>query len=121
MRGRIAETLGDGYRYEVEFLEPMVGGTESEIGTPLYQAIERFVEERAPGAILLPLITPGFTDSHWVRSEQDTVAYGFAPVFEMDPDEYESGVHGADESLLIDDLVTMTEFNLHAARSLSQP
>ena len=27
---------------------------------------------------------PGFTDSHWVRSELGTVAYGFAPVFAMD-------------------------------------
>jgi acetylornithine deacetylase/succinyl-diaminopimelate desuccinylase-like protein len=118
VRERIAETLGEGYRYEVEFRESLAGGTESGIETPLFAAIESFVEQRVPGALLLPLINPGFTDSHWVRLRHGTHAYGFAPVFEMDPDEYESGMHGADESLLIEDLVTMTEFNLHAARAL---
>ena len=38
----------------------------------------------------------------------------------MDPVEYESGMHGADESLLIEDLVAMTEFNIEAARSVSR-
>ena len=55
--------------------------------------------ERIPGAELLPLVTPGFTDSHWVREACGTAAYGFAPVFEMDLAAYPAGVHGADESL----------------------
>lgn len=62
------------------------------------------------------MISPGFSDSHWVRSELGTIAYGFAPVFSMDVQEYLRGMHGADESLAVADLVEMTEFSLRAAR-----
>ncbi len=34
------------------------------------------------------MVTPGFTDSHWVRKAHGTVAYGFAPVFSTDPIAY---------------------------------
>jgi hypothetical protein len=51
-----------------------------------------------------------------VRSELGTIAYGFAPVFSMDVQEYLRGMHGADESLAVADLVEMTEFSLRAAR-----
>ncbi len=77
--------------------------------------------ERLPGARLLPLISPGFTDSHWVRREHGTTAYGFAPVFSTDLDAYNDGIHGADECLDVADLVEMTDFNLHAIRALTPP
>ena len=78
---------------------------------------------RAPpgGARLLPIISAGFTDSHWVRKELGTVAYGFAPVFETDPQAYEDAAHAADESLEIADLAEMAEFNLHVLRALGPP
>ena len=66
------------------------------------------------------MVSPGFTDSHWVRRAHDTVAYGFAPVFATDSFVYANGAHSADECLAVADLVEMTEFNLHAIRSLSQ-
>ena len=72
-----------------------------------------------PAPILLPLISTGFTDSHWVREAHETVAYGFAPVFATELDVYDGGMHGADESIAVEDLVEMTEFNLHAIRTLS--
>ena len=71
--------------YELTLLEPLAGGTESPIATPLYEAIERYVDARVPGAELLPLIGTGFTDSHWVRESFGTVAYGFAPLLHGDP------------------------------------
>ena len=43
------------------------GGTRSELGTPLWSAIERFVEQLEPGARLAPICVAGFTDSHWLR------------------------------------------------------
>ena len=89
----VREAIGDGFRWELELLEPLVGGTESPIDTPLFAAIERYVADRLPGAEPLPLVTPGFTDSHWVRSAWSTVAYGFAPVFSMGLDDYHAGVH----------------------------
>ena len=79
-----------------------------------------YVAARLPGAALLPLVTPGFTDSHWVRGAFGTVSYGFAPVFTMDLDAYFDGVHGADECLDVADLVEMTEFHLHALRALAR-
>ncbi len=55
VRAHVDRALGDGFRYEVEFLEPLAGGTESAIDTPLYRVCEEYVAERLPGAELLPL------------------------------------------------------------------
>jgi len=120
VRAHVAEALGDDLDYELEFLEPLEGGTESPVDTPLYRACEEYVERRLPGAVLLPLIEPGFTDSHWVRGAHGTVAYGFAPVFSTDLDAYMDGIHAADECIQAADLAEMTEFNLFAARALSR-
>ena len=120
IRAHVTGALGDGYRYEMELLEPLAGGTESPVDTPLYEACREYVAARLPGAELLPLVNTGFTDSHWVRGEFGTVSYGFAPVFSMDLDAYFDGVHGADECLDVADLVEMTEFHLHALRALAR-
>ena len=80
IRDHVARALGeDGPRYELDLLEPLEGGTESPIDTPLYRILEEYVARRLDGARLLPIISAGFTDSHWVRKELGTVAYGFAP------------------------------------------
>ena len=67
-------------------------------------ACEYYVDERIPGAALFPVVTPGFSDSHWVRKEHGTVAYGFAPVFSTDPVAYMDAAHGADEAIEVADL-----------------
>ncbi len=107
-----------GIEYELELLEPLEGGTESPTDTPLYAICEEYVRERLPGAELLPIVTPGFTDSHWVRRAHGTVAYGFAPVFSTPLGVYLDGMHGADEAIDIADLAEMTAFNITAARTL---
>jgi acetylornithine deacetylase/succinyl-diaminopimelate desuccinylase-like protein len=109
---------GAGLRFEVELLEPPTGGTISGIETDLYRFCARFASERA-GAELLPIVSPGFSDSHWVRSAFTTVAYGFAPVFHTDPDDYQRGIHGTDEAIEVADLVEMTEFHLGALRTIA--
>jgi len=114
VRRHVELALGDQFEYELELLEPLVGGTESSIDTPLYRVLEEYVAERLPGAVLLPLITPGFTDSHWIREAHGTVAYGFAPVFATGAMAYMRAAHAADEALAIDDLVEMARFHLHA-------
>lgn len=116
--GHVERALDGLCRYELELLEPLEGGTESATDTPLYEVIEAYIAEREPGAVALPAVTPGFTDSHWVRRELGTTAYGFAPVFAMDPQVYSGGVHAADESLAVDDLVAMAEFHVRAADAL---
>lgn len=115
----VAAALGPEIAYEIELLEPLEGGTESPIDTPLYRACERWLEGRLPGAQLLPIVSPGFSDSYWVRRAHGTVAYGFAPILATDPELYAGGMHGADESIAIADLCAMTEFNLHALGAVS--
>ncbi|MEZ5155268.1 MAG: M20/M25/M40 family metallo-hydrolase [Solirubrobacterales bacterium] len=117
IREHLDRALG-GIECELELLEPLAGGTESPIDTPLYRICEEYVRERLPGASLLPIVTPGFTDSHWIRSAHGTVAYGFAPVFSTPLPVYLDGMHGADEAIDVADLAEMTAFNLRAARSL---
>jgi acetylornithine deacetylase/succinyl-diaminopimelate desuccinylase-like protein len=119
IREQVARALGGEVDYELELAEPLTGGTESPIDTPLYRACAEYVAERLPGAELLPAMTPGFTDSHWVRATHGTVAYGFAPVFTTDPIAYGESAHGADESIEIADLVEMTRFHLHAIDRLA--
>jgi acetylornithine deacetylase/succinyl-diaminopimelate desuccinylase-like protein len=111
--------LDGAFSYEVEFLEPLEGGTEAPLDSELYRACEEYVADRVPGAALVPMVSAGFSDSYWVRRAHGTIAYGFAPVFDTDARAYHHGPHGADECIDVADLVEMTEFHLHAVRSLA--
>jgi acetylornithine deacetylase/succinyl-diaminopimelate desuccinylase-like protein len=121
VREHVDRALGSDLRYELELREPLAGGTESPIDTPLYRVCEEYVADRIPGAELFPVVTPGFTDSHWIRQEFSTVTYGFAPVFSTDPGAYVDAAHGADEALDLADLEEMAEFHLHVLGALSRP
>jgi acetylornithine deacetylase/succinyl-diaminopimelate desuccinylase-like protein len=120
IREYVERALGDEIPHELELLEPLEGGTESTIDSPLYRVCEEYVAARLPGAELLPIVSPGFNDSHWIRgAHEETVAYGFAPVFATPPDAYLAGIHGADEALALADLVEMARFHLHALRAIA--
>ena len=97
-----AELGGDGY--ELEWLEQPEGGTRSAVETPLWQAIESFVAEDDPGAAVVPILLPGFTDSTYLRTRFGTVAYGFFPMRAMDPELAATAVHSADERAAVADL-----------------
>ena len=103
--------------YELHWIEAH-GGTRSELATPLWDAIEEFVAEEEPGARVVPVICPGFTDSHWMREAFGTVAYGFFPMRTMDPELASRLVHSADERIALEDLELGTRFLLHAVRTL---
>jgi len=118
VRDHVTRALGSGIEYELEFLEPMEGGFESGTDSPLYRLIAGYVEQKLPGAVLLPMVTAGFTDSHWVRQARGTIAYGFAPVFDTAIDVYLDSMHGADERLLVSDLVEMAKFHLFVLEKL---
>ena len=109
----IREALGEG-DYELEWLEGN-GGTRSELGTPLWDAIVSFVGQAEPEATVIPVCVAGFTDSHWVRAAFGTVAYGFFPMKAMDPQVATRLVHSADERIAIDDLELAVECFRHAA------
>ncbi len=115
----MAAAIGSDIEYELEFLEPLEGGYESPPGTGLWSICEDYLESRCPGATLMPMITPGFTDSHWVRQAFGTVAYGMAPVVETDVNVYLDSMHGADERLTVADLVGMAEFHRFVLNALA--
>ena len=109
----LREVLGEG-DYELEWIEPR-GGTRSELGTPLWSAVESFVAEIEPEATVLPVCVAGFTDSHWLREAFGTVAYGFCPTKTMDPQLAARLIHSANERVEIDDLALAVDCFRHAA------
>jgi acetylornithine deacetylase/succinyl-diaminopimelate desuccinylase-like protein len=95
-----------------------VGGTRSPLDTPLWRALEAWVEKVEPRARLAPIALAGFTDSHYVRSAFGTAAYGFFPLRAMDPQDAARLVHSADERIAVDDLVAGVDLFRHVATTL---
>ncbi|HUG64735.1 MAG TPA: M20/M25/M40 family metallo-hydrolase [Gaiellaceae bacterium] len=114
--GIIRAALGEG-DYEIEFIDAC-GGTRSPIDSPLWDALEAFTAEIEPGARLVPLACPGFTDSHFLRSAYGTIAYGFFPIKEMDLELATKLIHSANERITVDDLELGTSMLRSAAISL---
>jgi acetylornithine deacetylase/succinyl-diaminopimelate desuccinylase-like protein len=108
----------DGGDYELEWIERS-GGTRSPLDTPLWHALDGFVQELEPGARLAPLACAGFTDSHWLRDAFGTVAYGFFPLRAMDPELAARLIHSADERVRVDDLEDGVEALRYAATHLA--
>lgn len=104
--------------YELEWIEH-VGGSRSALETPLWTAMEGFVQRDDPDAVLVPILLPGFTDSHYLRQTFGTIAYGFFPMRTMDAELAAVLVHSADERVAVDDLELGTRFLVHLARTLA--
>jgi acetylornithine deacetylase/succinyl-diaminopimelate desuccinylase-like protein len=114
----IREWLGDD-DYELEWIEG-VGGTSSPLESPLWSAIETFVAEADPGAALVPVVLPGFTDSHYMREAFGTISYGFFPMRRMSADLAARLIHSADERASVDDLELGTRFLRYVVRTLEE-
>ena len=115
LQQELEEAIGD-LPVHLEFLEPPTGGTSSPVGTPLFEACQSFFDERDPGAKLLPKISSGFTDSHFMRERFGTVAYGIWPFRSTPLGIMDEGVHNVNERVKVDDLVYATRFHLHVVR-----
>ena len=113
----VRDILGEG-DYELESLQAH-GGTRSAIDTPLWHAVESWVESVDPGARPAPICVAGFTDSHWFREAFGAVAYGFFPSRVMDPETAARLIHSADERVPVEDLEFGVSFLRHAAKSLT--
>lgn len=112
----IRAVLGGDVEYELEWIEAR-GGTRSALDTPLWDALEEFVEEAVPGAKVAPLSCAGFTDSHWLRDAFGTVAYGFFPASGELPAEVAATlIHSADERIPVADLELGVNWLRHAAQ-----
>ena len=112
----IRACLGEG-DYELEWIEA-VGGTSSPLDTPLWDAIESFVQDEEDGATLSPVVLAGFTDSHFMREAFGTVSYGFFPMRTMSSELAARLIHSADERISVQDLELGTRFLLHVVRTL---
>jgi acetylornithine deacetylase/succinyl-diaminopimelate desuccinylase-like protein len=117
MRRAVAQAL-DGIEHELRFLEHD-GGTSSPVDTPLWTAIESWIDEHEPGAAAAPTVSPGFTDSHFHRQAFGSVAYGFMPL-RMDPTLMGRLIHSADERIAKDDLERCVHAFLHIARAIGE-
>ena len=112
----VREILGDG-DYELDSLEAH-GGTRSPIETPLWAAVESWIDSVDGAARPAPICVAGFTDSHWFREAFGTIAYGFFPSRVMDPETAARLIHSADERVPVEDLELGVSFLRHAAVSL---
>ncbi|MDH4178642.1 MAG: M20/M25/M40 family metallo-hydrolase, partial [Thermoleophilia bacterium] len=112
--------LGEG-DWEIEWMESeVVGGSSSPLDTPLWRTLQSWVDRVEPGAVLVPTVMAGFTDSHYVREAFGTVAYGFFPVRAMDGALVARLVHSADERIAIDDLEDGVDLFRHVALALGE-
>jgi acetylornithine deacetylase/succinyl-diaminopimelate desuccinylase-like protein len=101
VRAEIERVLGPDV--EFEFTVDVVGNRSSP-KTELRDAIDHWLERADPGAETVPIVMPGFSDSHWFRKAFGAVAYGFWPRNGMAFDELEPLIHGADERTSVSDM-----------------
>jgi acetylornithine deacetylase/succinyl-diaminopimelate desuccinylase-like protein len=117
LEAELRAALGDDVPYELEVVPP-VGGALSPTDTPLRDAIASFLAEHDPEARLVPCLGYGYSDCDVMRRSYDSTAYGFIPFRHGDPAVNLDTKHGADERVLIDDLVFQAQAALHVARTM---
>src|SRR5262249_41712183 len=111
VREDIASVLGDVHQdgLRIEFTEKVVGN-RSPAASPLMDALAAWVAEHDPGARVVPVVLPGFTDSrHFRLAFPDCVAYGFFPHRHQGLLDSAPLVHGADERIDVRDLALASE------------
>jgi acetylornithine deacetylase/succinyl-diaminopimelate desuccinylase-like protein len=112
VRKRVTDLIGseDDVGYRLEFNDDIVGNA-SPLGGPLADALRDFAERTDPGASLLPIVLPGFTDSHWFRKAfPECVAYGFFPQRAMSFFDTAPLIHAPDERIAIEDVELASRF-----------
>jgi acetylornithine deacetylase/succinyl-diaminopimelate desuccinylase-like protein len=116
-RERIEAVLGPG-DYEIEFSEE-VAGNRSPADSGLADAIRGWLAEADPGAELVPMAMPGFSDSHWFREAfPDAAVYGFHPQRDQGLLDAAPLIHGADERALASDIELAARFFSELPRRL---
>ena len=108
--GADADADGATDSYRIEFTE-RIPGNRSPIESELMDVIWEWIGARDPGAEVLPVILPGFTDSrHFRAAFPECVAYGFFPQRHQSLFEASPLVHGANERIDVRDLAFAAEF-----------
>jgi acetylornithine deacetylase/succinyl-diaminopimelate desuccinylase-like protein len=116
---RIDEALGEERaNVEIEFIEKVVGNA-SPVTSELMDVIGRWIGASDPGAEIVPVVLPGFSDSRWFREAfPECDAYGFFPQRHMTLLEVAPLVHSADERIDVRDLGFAARFYADIAREL---
>jgi acetylornithine deacetylase/succinyl-diaminopimelate desuccinylase-like protein len=97
-------------RWQIEFTERVVGN-RSPVSSELMDVMSEWIAERDPGAQVVPVVLPGFTDSrHFRLAFPECVAYGFFPQRHQSMLESTPLIHGADERIDVRDLSFATDF-----------
>ncbi len=96
---------------DLEFIENVTGNA-SPAESSLATSISAWVEANDPGAGVVPIVMPGFSDSHWWRKAfgAETTVYGFAPQRDMTLFEASPLVHSADERIKASDVEFAARF-----------
>jgi acetylornithine deacetylase/succinyl-diaminopimelate desuccinylase-like protein len=115
----VRERLGADIPYELSWPEELVPGSSSPAYGPLMEACQAFVAAEDPGALLLPVMGTGFTDSLYLRQAAGTIAYGISPFRSTPAEVVESGFHNRDERVHVDDLLLSARFHMDLARRLA--
>jgi len=111
VREGLAEVLGEerDSSWQIEFTEQVVGN-RSPVASELMDAISGWIGEQDPGAEVVPVVLPGFTDSrHFRVAFPECVAYGFFPQRDQSLMETAPLIHGADERIDVRDLAFATQ------------
>jgi acetylornithine deacetylase/succinyl-diaminopimelate desuccinylase-like protein len=104
--------------FGIEFTERVVGN-RSPVDSPLMDEIRGWLAEHDPGAEIVPVILPGFTDSrHFRTAFPECVAYGFFPQRHQSLLESMPLIHAADERIDVRDVAFAAEFFADLARSV---
>jgi acetylornithine deacetylase/succinyl-diaminopimelate desuccinylase-like protein len=109
-RRAIEQVLGGLGGLRIEFTE-RITGNRSPMASPLMEALEKWISERDPGAMTVPTILPGFTDSrHFRAAFPECVAYGFFPQRHQSLLETQALIHAPDERIDVRDLAWAADF-----------
>ncbi len=100
-------------------IEKIMGftATASSTDTPLFRAIDETLTEHFPGALIIPGVTTGFTDSHFFR-DMGITSYGFGPF--VIPAADRRGVHGNNERISVENMVRGTRVMTELLRNFTR-
>jgi acetylornithine deacetylase/succinyl-diaminopimelate desuccinylase-like protein len=98
-------------------IEQIMGFTAavSSAETPLYRTLVAVTRKYFPYAAIVPQVSTGFTDSHFFR-DLGIASYGYAPF--LIPADQESGVHGNDERISIENVRRGTAMMLDIVQAM---
>lgn len=95
-----------------------LGGSESPARSPLMDALQDATAKHIPDTILAPMVFPGFTNAHFLRTNWNTTTYGCWPRPRTTHTTFWQGVHAKNERIDIRDITLATDWTLSVVDAL---